>query len=104
MEGNQTIIWIVGIGLVMVLMVLPQWQARRRQKKQMESIQAGSEVVTIGGIVGKVTYIDRDEDRTRIEVAPGVEIEMLATAIGRPLAPVEPPEEESEEAVATEEE
>jgi preprotein translocase subunit YajC len=103
-DGNQTLIWIVGIGLVMVLMILPQWQARRRQKKQMESIQAGSEVMTIGGIIGKVTYIDRDENRTRIEIAPGVEIEMLATAISRPVAPAEPPEEESEDSAAAEEE
>lgn len=102
MEGNQTIILIVGIALLMVLMVLPQWQARRRQKKQMESIQAGSEIMTIGGIIGKVTYIDRDENRARIEVSPGVEIEFLASAINRPLEPTES-SKEPDDSTATEE-
>ena len=103
MEGNQTVIMIVGIILLMGLMILPQWQARRRQKKQMESIEAGSEIMTIGGIIGKVTYIDRDENRARIEVAPGVEIEFLASAISRPIVPAEPPEEESDDPAAPEE-
>ena len=102
MEGNQTVIMIVGIALLMVLMFLPQWQARRRQKKQMESIQAGSEVMTIGGIIGKVTYIDRDENRARIEVAPGIELEFLASAISRPIEPAESPEE-PDDSTATEE-
>ena len=102
MEGNQTVIMIVGIALLMVLMVLPQWQARRRQKKQRESIQAGSEVMTIGGIIGKVIYIDRDENRARIEVSPGVEIEFLASAISQPLEPNESPEE-PDDSIATEE-
>ena len=103
MEGNQTIIAVVGMVLLLGLLVLPQWQARRRQKKQMESIEVGREIMTIGGIIGKVTFIDRDENRARIEVSPGVEIEFLASAISRPLVPVEPPEEESEDSAAAEE-
>jgi preprotein translocase subunit YajC len=101
-EGNQTIIMIVGIALLMVLMVLPQWQARRRQKKQMESIQTGSEIITIGGIIGKVTYIDRDENRARIEVSPGVEIEFLASAISRPSEPTESSKEPDDSAAIEE--
>ena len=103
MDGsNQTVIMVVGIALLMVLMVVPQWQARRRQKKQMESIQPGSEILTIGGIIGRVTYIDRDENRARIEVSPGVEIEFLANAISRPLPPPEPAEEADETSNAEE--
>jgi preprotein translocase subunit YajC len=86
---NQTILMIGGIVLVLVLMVLPQWQARRRRKKQMEAIDVGAEIMTVGGIIGKITYMNRDEDRARIEIAPGVEIQVVTSAISQPLAPPE---------------
>jgi preprotein translocase subunit YajC len=76
-----------GVVLVMVLMVVPQWQAKRRQKKQMEAIDVGTEVMTVGGIIGKITHIDREENRARIEIAPGVEMQILVNAINRPLTP-----------------
>lgn len=102
MEGNQTVIMMVGIALLMALMILPQWQARRRQKKQMESIQAGTKIVTIGGIIGEVRYINRDENRARIEISPGVEIECLANAISRPVEPTEAPKETDDSFAAEE--
>jgi preprotein translocase subunit YajC len=101
---DQTLLMIGGVVLVLVLMVLPQWQARRRQKKQMEQLGVGTKVMTIGGIIGTITYLNREENRARIEIAPGVEIQVLVNAIGQPLEPSKaeepsdmPSEEPSEE-------
>jgi preprotein translocase subunit YajC len=93
-----------GIVLVLVLMVLPQWQTRRRRQKQMQAMDVGTEILTIGGIIGKITYLNRDENRARIEIAPGVEIQVVVNAINQPLAqseteeiPKTSPDESSEE-------
>lgn len=97
---DQTILMIGGIVLVLVLMILPQWQAKRRRQKQMEAIDVGTEILTVGGIVGKITYMNRDENRVRIEIAPGVEMLMVVSAISQPMAQPEP--DESPEATADE--
>ncbi len=101
---DQTILMIGGVVLVLVLMVLPQWQAKRRRQKQMEAIDVGTEILTVGGIIGKITYLNRDENRARIEIAPGVQMQVVVSAISQPLAqseagglPKTPPEGLSEE-------
>jgi preprotein translocase subunit YajC len=101
---DQTVLMIGGIVLLLVLMILPQWQARRRRQKQMQAIDVGTEILTVGGIIGKITYLNRDENRARIEIAPGVEIQVVVNAISQPLAqseaeelPEAPPDEPSEE-------
>jgi preprotein translocase subunit YajC len=60
----------------------------------MEAMGVGSEVMTIGGIIGKITYLNKDENRARIEVAPGVEMQFVLNAIGQPI---EQPETETPE-------
>ena len=96
----QILITIGAVVVLLVLMVLPQWQARRRHQKQMAEMGVGSEIMTIGGIIGKITYMDKDENRARIEIAPGVEMQVMLNAISRPIEPTEaktPADEMAEE-------
>jgi preprotein translocase subunit YajC len=82
-ETQQVIILIGGLVLLGVLMFWPQWQARRRQRKRLAELRVGDEIVTVGGIIGKLTYFNAEEDRARIEIAPGVAMEVLSAAISR---------------------
>ena len=85
METQQVVILAVGLVLLSVLMFLPQWQARRRHRKRLAELRVGDEVVTIGGLIGKLTYFSAEDNRARIEIAPGVEMRVLTAAISRPL-------------------
>ena len=85
METEQIVILVVGLVLLSVPMFLPQWQARRRRKKQMAELRTGDEVMTVGGIIGKLTYLNDEENRARIEIAPGIEMQVVLTAISRTL-------------------
>ena len=84
MENPQTYI-LIGLALLSVFMFLPQWQARRRRQKQITAMQVGDEVMTVGGIIGKLTYFDADENRARVEIAPGVEITLVTAGVSRPV-------------------
>jgi len=86
MDTQQVVILAIGLVLVSALMFWPQWQARRRRQKQMAELREGAEVMTVGGIIGKLTYFDADENRARIEIAPDVEINVVPAAISRTLA------------------
>jgi preprotein translocase subunit YajC len=84
-ETQQIVILVVGLVLLSVPMFLPQWQARRRRKKQMAELRTGDEVMTVGGIIGKLTYLNDEENRARIEIAPGIEMQVMLAAISRTL-------------------
>jgi preprotein translocase subunit YajC len=85
MQTQQVVILAVGLVLLSVLMFWPQWQARRRHRKRLAELRVGDEVVTVGGLIGRLTYISAEENRARIEIAPGVEMRVLTAAISRPL-------------------
>jgi preprotein translocase subunit YajC len=84
-ETQQVVILAVSLVLLSVLMFWPQWQARRRHRKQLAELRVGDEVVTVGGLIGKLTYLSAEENRARIEIAPGVEMRVVTAAISRPL-------------------
>jgi preprotein translocase subunit YajC len=85
MDTQQVVILAIGLVLIGVLMFWPQWQARRRRQKQMAELRVGDEVMTVGGIIGKLTYFNADENRARIEIAPEIEIRVVVAAISRTL-------------------
>jgi preprotein translocase subunit YajC len=84
-ETQQVVVLAIGLVLLSVLMFWPQWQARRRRQKQMAELRVGDEVMTVGGIIGKLTYYNVEEGRARMEIAPGVEIRVVLAAISRRL-------------------
>lgn len=61
------------------LMVRPQQKRAKQQKSLMEKITVGDEIVTVGGIVGKLSKL-RDGFIV-LTIASGVEITMRKSAI-----------------------
>ena len=57
----------------------PQKQARQEREKMLSELKVGSEVVTAGGIYGKITSLD--EDTLKLQIAEGVEIKIARAAI-----------------------
>lgn len=79
--------------LVMVLLLgFMFWSTRSQQKKQQATLDAlakGDRVVTQSGLVGKLVEIG--PRYAKVEVAPGVKIEMLRSGlIGKDTGEVEP--------------
>jgi preprotein translocase subunit YajC len=66
---------------------LPRQRAFKRHYELVTSIEIGQEIVTIGGLVGTVRRIDPDQGLVTLEVAPGVEVRVLAMAINQPFDP-----------------
>jgi preprotein translocase YajC subunit len=83
-DTNQVVLLIGTVVVLGALMLLPQWQARRRRRKQMAEMQVGSEVMTVGGIIGKLTHLDREANRARVE------IQIVTAAISQSPPPTQP--------------
>jgi len=86
---DQTIMLVVLIVGMIGFMFWSQWRARRRYQQRMDELQVGDQVVTIGGLYGKLTFMDREANQARLEIAPGVEIRISLGAINRRVEPTE---------------
>jgi preprotein translocase subunit YajC len=69
---NDGILMFVIMGAFFFLLVVPQWKRGREQKKLLEALVKGAEVVTSGGILGRV--IDVDDNFVLLEVNENVQI------------------------------
>ena len=70
---------LVTFGLMWALLIRPQQRRMRQHQAVVSSLRAGDEIVTAGGIFGRVQSVD---DRSMIvEVAPGVELRVLRQAV-----------------------
>jgi preprotein translocase subunit YajC len=83
------ILWFVLLaGIFWVMIVRPQRNAKRRAAELSQSLQTGDEVVTIGGLYGRVVSIDDRE--VELEAAEGVVLRFARRAIaGRAPAELE---------------
>ncbi|MEO6407438.1 MAG: preprotein translocase subunit YajC [Burkholderiaceae bacterium] len=69
-------------GMFVVLyfvMIRPQMKRQKEHKAMVDAIAKGDEVVTSGGVVGKVARLG--ESFLYLEVANGVEIQLQRTAV-----------------------
>ncbi len=83
------IILAIGFGFMWLLLVLPQRRRAAAHEKMVAAVQTGDQVMTAGGLYGRVTAI-REED-VSLEVAPGVEVRVSRRAVAgvvddRPVA------------------
>lgn len=65
------------------LFIRPQSKRAKQQKKMLEEVQVGDEVVTIGGIVGRLS--ERKDDFVVLTIADGIKITMQKNAISSVL-------------------
>jgi preprotein translocase subunit YajC len=88
-EDSGLLFWGVILIAMVIFMLLPQWTARRRQKRREEELAVGERIVTIGGLIGELTYLDFESGLARLELAEGVEISILPGAIRGKYEPSE---------------
>jgi preprotein translocase subunit YajC len=67
------------MALPLLLVILTSRNQSKKQKKIEESLKVGDRVFTRSGLIGKLTEIG--DRTTKVEIAPGVTVQMLKTAI-----------------------
>jgi len=78
--GMESLLLIVLMFVVLYfLMIRPQMKRAKEQKQMTEALQKGDEVITAGGMLGRITKID--ESYVRLEVADNVEIQVQRAAV-----------------------
>jgi preprotein translocase subunit YajC len=61
------------------LMIRPQMKRAKEHKAMVEALQKGDEIVTAGGVLGRISKIG--EGYVTVEIAPNVEIQVQRAAV-----------------------
>jgi preprotein translocase subunit YajC len=72
----------VGLLVVMYLVVIrPQSRKRKEMQELQQSVDVGTQVLTVGGLYG--TVVGSDDESVTLEVSPGVTNRYARGAIGK---------------------
>ena len=71
------------------LLIRPQQKKLKEHKAMVEALRRGDQVVTQGGIVGKVTKVQED-GMVEVEIAEGVKVKVIKGTISQVMNKTEP--------------
>ncbi len=76
------------MGILWFLLIRPQQKEQQRHREMVKNLKKGDEVVTIGGLYGKVLFLN--EEKVTLRVAENVKVDVERSKIARVLTgPVE---------------
>ena len=77
--------WLLIFGIFYILMIRPQQRSVKQHQARIAAVKKGDEVITGGGIRGRVTKVSDDE--AEVEIAQGVKIRVVKSTISNVLTP-----------------
>jgi len=81
--------WLLIFVIFYVLMIRPQQQRVKQHQAEIAAVKKGDEVITGGGIRGRVTKVSDDE--AEVEIAQNVRIRVVKSTITAVLNPTTKP-------------
>lgn len=87
--GSFLIPMVLVFGIMYLLIIRPQQKQQKAHKALIEALRRGDQVVTQGGIVGKVSKVGED-NMIEVEIAEGVKVKVLRHTITTVLNKTEP--------------
>jgi len=73
------------------LMIRPQQRKAKEHKNMIANLRRGDQVVTQGGLIGKVTKVKEDGE-VEVEIAPEVRVRIVRSTITQVVSKTEPAE------------
>ena len=70
-------------GVFYLLLIRPQQKRAKETRAMLDALQKGDEVITAGGIVGRIAKLN--DQYATVEIAPNVEINVQRAAISQLL-------------------
>ncbi len=81
------VVLVLALGAYWSLVIFPRQREFQKQQKSVRALQSGDEMITYGGIIGKVKEIDADSGIAYVEIAEGVTVRVLTAALTQPYNP-----------------
>ncbi|MEO0372360.1 MAG: preprotein translocase subunit YajC [Pseudomonadota bacterium] len=86
---GQFIPLILIFAIMWFLLIRPQQKKLKEHRAMVEQLRRGDQVVTQGGLIGKVSKV-KDDDEIEVEIASGVKVRVVRGTIAQVLSKTEP--------------
>lgn len=93
---GQLIVLVAMFALLWVFLIMPQRRRAAAQRELLASVQVGDEILTVGGLIGRVRSA-HDEELV-LEIAPGTEVRVARRSVAGVLDPEAVAAEQDQEA------
>jgi len=91
MAGIEQFIPLILIFAIMYfLLIRPQQKKLKNHQAMVAALRRGDQVITQGGIMGKVTKVKEDDSEIEVEIAEGVKVRVIRSTIATVVNKTEP--------------
>jgi preprotein translocase subunit YajC len=88
--GWTSFLPIVGmVAIFWFLIIRPQMRQQKAHREKVASVKKGDQVITAGGLLGKVVRVD--DQYVDLEIAQGVKVKAVKSTLGDIVAPAAKP-------------
>jgi preprotein translocase subunit YajC len=81
--GSSFLLPLLMFVVLYFVMIRPQMKRQKEARSMLEALAKGDEVITTGGLLGKISKIG--ESYLTVEVSSGVEVQMQRSAVAQVL-------------------
>ena len=91
MQGIQSLVPLILIfGIMYFLLIRPQQKKLKEHQMMVEALRRGDQIITQGGIMGKVTNVKDGNNEIEVEIASGVNVRVIRSTIATVVNKTEP--------------
>lgn len=83
------LVLLLGLGAYWSMVIFPKQRDFSKRQRYVQSLAVGDEVVTYGGIIGKVIDIEAEKGVAYVEIAEDVIVRLVTAALVQPYDPDE---------------
>lgn len=91
MQGIESLVPLILIfGIMYFLLIRPQQKKLKEHQQMVAALRRGDQVITQGGLMGKVTKVKDDSNEIEVEIASGVNVRVVRSTIATVVNKTEP--------------
>lgn len=83
------VVLLLGMGAYWSMVIFPKQREFQKRQRFVRTLAAGDEVITAGGIIGRVVDLHAEAGIAYVELAEGVVVRMVAASLLTPFDPEE---------------
>ncbi len=93
MQGGSAFAQFIPLILIFAIMyfllIRPQQRKLKTHRAMVENLRRGDQVITQGGLIGKVSKV-KDDDEVEIELAANIKVRVVKSTIAQVVSKTEP--------------
>ncbi len=90
MRPADLIMLLLIFAIMYFLLIRPQQKKLKEHQAMLAALRRGDQIVTQGGVVGKIIKVKDDSNEVEVEIAKGVNVRVIKSTIATVMNKTEP--------------